>query len=60
MAPTSRKSENWKSTITPLASSAILACRSLRDESSRCTINWSVPWLAVVKNAPPISPDQKV
>ena len=35
----SRKSENWNNTMIPLASKAILACRSLFEESRRCTIN---------------------
>ena len=58
--PISRNSENWNNTRMPLASSATLDCLSLREESSRCTINWSVPWLAVVRKHPPSNPAQKV
>src|SRR5712692_74117 len=58
--PMSRKTVNCISTITPLVSNARRPSRSLRAAKSRCTIVWSVPWLAMVRNAPPISPDQNV
>ena len=41
------------------ASAARLALRSFA-ASMRCTINWSVPCEAMVRNVPPITPAQKV
>src|SRR5579862_7617833 len=58
--PTSKNSVNCTSTIPPLVSSALRLSLSFRAASSRCTIVWSVPWLAMVRNAPPITPDQNV
>ena len=55
-----RKMKNCTSTNTPLTSSAFRASPGDRLHRYRCTMNWSVPCVAVVRNAPPITPDQKV
>ena len=55
-----RNSVNCSSTTPPLASSDTRASRRFFAASRRCTINWSVPCDAIVRNAPPIRPAQKV
>ena len=58
--PINKKTANWTKTMMPLASSALRLSDSLRAASRRWTMVWSVPWLAMVRKAPPITPDQKV
>src|SRR5713101_10129956 len=60
MTPSTRNNANWKRMMTPLARSAILLSRSDFAASRRWTMVWSVPWLAIVRNPPPITPDQNV
>ena len=46
--------------MNPLVTIAFWLSRRLRHVSRRCTRSWSVPWLALVRNVPPITPAQKV
>ena len=55
-----RKMKNCASTNTPLTSNAFRASPGERLHRYRCTMNWSVPCVAVVRNAPPMTPDQNV
>ena len=55
-----RKMKNCASTNTPLTSNAFRASPGERLHKYRCTMNWSVPCVAVVRNAPPMTPDQNV
>ena len=43
---------------TQLNSSALRLSAWVLALSRRCTINWSAPWLAIEKTAPPITPAQ--
>ena len=45
---------------TPLESSARRDSRRFFAANMRCTINWSVPCEAMVRNVPPSTPAQKV
>ncbi len=53
-APTSENAANWMTTKTPEAIMAFWPSRSVRVASTRCTMSWSEPWLAMAKMAPPM------
>ena len=50
----------WRRTRNPLPIRARLASESVRQARRRCTISWSAPWLAIVRNVPPRTPAQNV
>ena len=58
--PMVRKSANCAMTTTPLPTRAFCASRSPRQASRRCTMSWSAPWLAIARNAPPMTPAHSV
>ena len=53
-APTRENAANWMSTKIPEPIIAFCESRSERVASTRCTISWSEPWLAIAKIAPPM------
>src|SRR5713101_7048152 len=58
--PIDRKRLIWRKTTKPLQIRAFCASRRPRQARSRCTINWSAPWLAIERNVPPSTPAQNV